>query len=130
MDIDVHGGAEYGRPMAHLHQRVCVSAVRSATVRMLVDTGATYSVIPKALARTLGITQLRPVRVSLANGQRIKVDAGLAVFALGGREAPSTILVADVVEPILGVGTLDALGLQVDLRRRRVKRSRPYGVRL
>jgi clan AA aspartic protease len=116
--------------VAHLYQRVCVSAAKSVTVRMLVDTGATYSVIPKALARTLGITQLRPARISLANGQRMKVDAGLAIFGLGGREAPSTILVADVVEPILGGGTLEALGLQVDLRRRRVRRSRPYAVRL
>jgi aspartyl protease family protein len=124
------GPAPTLRRMPYLYQHVHVSANKSATVRMLVDTGATYSVIPKSLARRLGITRLRPVRVSLANGQRVKVDAGLAVFALGGREAPSTILVADVVEPILGVGTLDALGLQVDLRRRRVKRSRPYAVRL
>ena len=97
---------------------------------MLVDTGATFSVIPKALARTLGITQLRRVRISVANGQRMKVDAGLAVFALAGREAPSTILVADVVEPVLGMGTLDALGLTIDLRQRRVKRSRLYAARL
>jgi predicted aspartyl protease len=96
---------------------------------MLVDTGATYSAIPKALARTLGITQLRPVRISLANGQRMKVDAGLAVFALGGREALSTIPVADVVESILRVGTLDALGQRIDLRRRRATRSRSCAVR-
>ena len=118
------------RRMAHLHQRVCVSADKTATVRMLVDTGATFSVIPKALARALGITHLRRARVSLANGQRMRVDAGIAVFGLGGREAPSTVLVADIVEPILGAETLDALGLALDLRKRRIRRSRPYGVRL
>jgi aspartyl protease family protein len=116
--------------MAHIHQRVCVSADKTTTVRMLVDTGATFSVLPKTLARALGITHLRPARVSLANGQRKRVEAGIAVFGLGGRETPTTVLVADIVEPILGAETIEALGLTVDLRKRRLRRTRPYGVRL
>jgi hypothetical protein len=40
-----------------------------------------------------------------------KTDAGIAVFGLGGRKAPSAVLVADIVEPILGAETLDAIGL-------------------
>ena len=99
-------------------------------MRMLVDTGATFSVLPTALARALGITHLRPARVSLANGQRMRVHAGIAVFGLGGREAPSTVLVADIVEPILGAETIDALGLALDLRKRRFRRARPYAVKL
>ena len=130
MDIDGPVDGDYRRRMAHLHQRVCVSADKTATVRMLVDTGATFSVIPKALARALGITHLRPARVSLPNGQRKRVDAGIAVFGLGGREAPSTVLVADIDQPILGAETIDALGLALDLRKRRLRRTRPYGVRL
>ena len=97
---------------------------------MLVDTGATFSVLPRALARTLGITQLRRARVSLENGQRVRVEAGLAIFGVGGREAPSTVLVADVVEPVLGIGTLEALGMTLDLRKGKLRRSRPYGARL
>jgi len=116
--------------MAQLHQRVCVSGSKTVTVRMLIDTGATFSVLPRALARSLGITHLRSARVSLGNGQRRRVEAGIAVFGLGGREAPSTVLVADTVEPILGAETIDALGLELDLRTRKLKRSRPYGVRL
>jgi predicted aspartyl protease len=92
---------------------------------MLVDSRSTYSVIPKALAQSLGITDLRPVRISGRGGHRIKVDTGLAVFALGGREAPSPVLVADVDEPTLGVGTLDALGFQVDIHQLRLKRRLP-----
>ncbi len=37
--------------MGHIHQRVKLSAEKTVTVPMLVDTGATFSVIPEALAR-------------------------------------------------------------------------------
>jgi len=94
--------------MGHILQRVKVSAEKTATVRMLVDTGA----------------------ITLADGRRVKLDAGTAIFRIGKREAPATILVGGVVEPILGVETLEALGLTVDSRRRRLAPSRNYAVRL
>jgi len=117
--------------VGHVHQRVKLSAEKAVTVRMLVDTGATFSVIPEALARAVGIKRLRrSVTIALADGRRVKLDAGTAIFRIGEREAPATILVGDVAEPILGVETLEALGLTVDPRRRRLAPSRPYTVRL
>ena len=47
-----------------------------------------------------------------------------------GREAPITMLVGRVPEPILGVEALEGLGLVVDSRRKRLAASRPYAVRL
>ena len=117
--------------MGHVHQRVTLSAEKAVTVRMLVDTGATCSVIPEALARAVGIKRLRrAVTLTLADGRRVKLDAGTAIFRIGGREAPATILVGDVAEPILGVETLEALGATVDPRNRRLTPSRRYAVRL
>ena len=117
--------------MGHVYQRVKLSADKAVTVRMLVDTVATFSVIPQALARAIGIKRLqRSVRISLADGRKLKLDAGVAIFRIGAREAPATILVGDVTEPILGVETLEALGLAVDPRRRRLTPSRHYAVRL
>src|SRR6266566_243218 len=117
--------------MGHVHQRVKLSAEKTATVRMLVDTGATFSVIPESLARAVGIKRLRrSVAITLADGRRVKLDAGTAIFRIGKREAPATILVGGVIEPILGVETLEALGLTVDSRRRRLAPSRNYAVRL
>lgn len=117
--------------MGHIHQRVKLSADKAATVLMLVDTGATFSVIPEALARAVGIKRLRrSVPITLADGRRVKLDAGTAIFRIGDREAPATILVGDVVEPVLGVETLEALGLTVDPRKRRLTPSRQYAVRL
>ena len=117
--------------MGHINQRVKLSAEKTVTVEMLVDTGATFSVIPDALANAIGIKRLRrAVTITLADGRRRKVDAGTAIFRIGEREAPATILVGDVVEPILGVETLEALGLTVDARRQRLAPSRHYTVRL
>jgi aspartyl protease family protein len=117
--------------MGHIVQRVKLSADKTATVKMLVDTGATFSVIPESLARALGVKRLRrSVAITLADGRRVKLGAGTAIFRIGEREAPATILVGGVVEPILGVETLEALGLTVDARRRRLAPSRSYAVRL
>jgi len=117
--------------MGHIHQRVRVAAEKTTTVSMLVDTGATFSVIPEALARAVGVRRLRrAVTITLADGRRVRVDAGTAIFRIGNREAPATILVGGVVEPILGVETLEALGLTIDSRRRRLRPSRGYAARL
>ena len=116
--------------MGHFHKHVKVSGDKTVTVRMLVDTGTTYSVISKALARAVGVPRLRPVMMTLADGRRRKLSAATAVFRIGHREAPTTILVGDVVEPILGVETLDLLGLAVDPKRRKLTPTRPYTVRL
>jgi len=97
---------------------------------MLVDTGATFSVIPRRLARALGIRPRRSVRVRLADGRRVRLGADVAIIQIDGREAPATLLVGDVDEAILGVEALEALGLVVDPRKRRLTPSRPYAVRL
>ena len=98
---------------------------------MLVDTGATFSVLPSHLARVLGIRRpRRSVSVRLADGRRVRLGADVASFRVDGREAPATILVGKVDEPILGVEALEALGLFVDPRRKRLAPSCPYTVRL
>jgi predicted aspartyl protease len=98
--------------MGHILQRVKLSADKTATVQVLVDSGATSSVIPESLARSLGVKRLRrSVPITLADGRRVKLDAATAIFRIGEREAP-------------------ALGLTVDSRRRRLAPSRSYAVRL
>ena len=67
--------------------------------------------------------------------QKVRLRAGKSATVrmlvdTDGREAAATILVGKVAEPILGVEALEALGLTVDSRRRRLVPSRPYAVRL
>ncbi len=117
--------------MGHVYQKVRVRAEKAATIRMLVDTGATFSVIPPGLAKILGIGRpRRMVRVRLAEGRIVRLGADVAVLQIDGRDAPATILVGKVDEPVLGVEALEALGLVVDPKRKRLSPSRPYAVRL
>ena len=117
--------------MGHVHPTVRLRAAKTATVRMLVDTGATLCVIPPAVARAIGIRRPRRlVSVRLADGRKLRLGADVAVVEIDGREAPTTLLVGKVDEPILGVEALEALGLVVDPRKKRLTPSRPYAVRL
>ncbi len=117
--------------MGRIYQKVRLWAEKTTTIRMLVDTGATFSVIPPGLAKILGMKRpRRSVRVRLANGRIVRLGADVAVLQIDGREALATILVAKVDQPILGVEALEALGLVVDPKKKRLSPSRPYAVRL
>jgi clan AA aspartic protease len=98
---------------------------------MLVDTGATFTVIPKRLAKAIGMRRpQRLVKVRLADGRALRLGADVAILQIDGRQAPATVLVGKVDEPVLGVEALEALGLVVDPHRKRLSPSRPYAVRL
>lgn len=117
--------------MGHVYQEVELAAERTKKVRMLVDTGASYSLVPAELAKELGVKTLRKrFLVELADGRRIKLKAGSALVSLDGREAPITVYVGGGHEPLLGVEALEALGLTVDPTKGRLKPTRSYAVRL
>ena len=117
--------------MGHVRQEVGLTAEKSASVRMLVDTGATFSVIPKTLAQAIGVKPRgKPYTVTLADGRRVKCASALVDYRIGKRVAPGVILIGDVAEPLLGVETLETLGLAVDPRKGRLTPTRGYTVRV
>ena len=117
--------------MGHVRENVELVAEKSVRVRMLVDTGAAFSVIPKALAQAIGVKPRgRPYTVTLADGRRVRCASDIVGYRIGKREAPGVILVGDVAEPVLGVETLEGLGLAVDPRRDRLIPTRSYTIRV
>ena len=117
--------------MGHIYVDVEIRASRAARrVRMLVDTGATYTIIPPQLADEIGLVRL-PFRVSvtLANGRQAEVEAGVAEISVASRRAPVTVLVMEVAEPLLGSEGLEALGLRLDPNTGRLEPARGYAVR-
>jgi len=116
--------------MGQFRQTVALTGEKTARVRMLVDTGATFSIISEPLAQTIGIKlHKRPYTTTLADGRRMKASYGTVLFSIVGREAPGTLLVGGVDEPILGMEILEILGLTVDPRWRRLRKSRTFVVR-
>jgi len=117
--------------MGHVHVEAIVSGRRSARVRFLVDTGATYTVISPALGRKLGATpSTKPFIVSLASGRKRKAHACTLGVKIARREAPMTALLIAGSEPLLGVETLEALGLKVDPKRGTLEPTRGHAVML
>ena len=85
------------------------------TLDLLVDTGATWSLIPAEAARSLGVepSGTRPVRT--ADGRRLDLPLAEVRFAIDGRSLTSPCLIGAPGAPaLLGAVTLEALGLAPD----------------
>jgi predicted aspartyl protease len=116
--------------MGHVYVDALVTAQRTQSVRFVVDTGATFSLLPYALAEALGVVTLpEPAPVAFANGQQDAYRVGTILVELAGRKSAATTWVAPPeqvdVEPLLGVETLEALGLAVDPATGTITPTRP-----
>lgn len=83
--------------------------------RILVDTGATYTILPPSLADEIGVfaTPYR-TRLTLADMSRKSATIGLAEVEVEGRREPVEIAVVDNGVPVLGVQALEVLGFEVN----------------
>jgi clan AA aspartic protease len=117
--------------MGHVWQTLRLSAAREEELTMLVDTGATYSLISPELADRLGVVRFpERVQVTLANGHQIEAEVGLVMVRIGDRSAATPAIISPCDEPLLGVEALEALGLAVDPARGALTPTRSYAVRL
>ncbi len=92
-----------------------VNGVNSVAVEALVDTGATYSVIPAGALRELGIAPTRTITFELADQSEVSYGVGNAMFTAMGVSGVAPVAFGDDdAEPIMGAVTLEALMLMVD----------------
>lgn len=97
------------------------------SVRFLVDSGATYSVVPARLLRALRIRPERTVRFALADGTEVERELGEATFELAGARATSPVVFeTEGTEALLGAVTLETLGLMLDPFSRRLLPMRVF----
>lgn len=91
-------------------------------IRLLVDSGASYSVVPSALLGRLGIRPLREEQFRLANGDVITRKKGVAVFRYGERIGGADVIFGEEGDAnLLGAFTLEALGLALDPLKRELR---------
>lgn len=85
---------------------------KEENVKFLVDSGATYSLLPKAVWEALGLKPKRKLSFTLADGTTIErsVSEAFVVFPQGEAHTP-VILGEEGDEALLGVVTLEILGL-------------------
>lgn len=88
-------------------------------MQFLVDSGASYSVVPAPILRKLGIKPTSKRSFVLANGTSIERKMGNAIFRLNGQEGASPVIFGEKGDStLLGVVSLEALGLILDPLRR------------
>jgi clan AA aspartic protease len=88
---------------------------RRARVKMLVDSGAAYSVVDRTILRKIGIRASGSRSFVLADGTEITRETGAALFRFRGEEGASTVIFGEPGDAaLLGVVTLEELGLILD----------------
>jgi len=96
---------------------------------MLVDTGATYSVLSEEVLKDIGASRLpAKVPVELGDGRIIQADAYAAVLSLEGRQAPVIAITFEDAKPVIGVQSLESLGLKVNPVTGKLEETRPKGI--
>jgi predicted aspartyl protease len=84
---------------------------KQATARFLVDSGATYTLVPAAESRLLELQPKRTVAFSLADGTTIERRVSECHLSLPQGEGHTPVIVGEPGdEALLGVITLEELG--------------------
>ena len=81
----------------------------------LVDTGATYTMLPRSTLKGLGVEPGWSRTFGLADGSTREYDMAETKVRLDGVVATTLVIFGDEgAEPLLGAYTLESLGLSVD----------------
>ena len=84
-------------------------------VEAMVDTGANYTFLPASMLRDLGIVPRRTMTFRLGNGQTVDYQVGRGIVRVNGyAEVVAVCFGPDDAQPLLGVVTLEELGLGID----------------
>lgn len=117
--------------LGHIEVEAQVTGLKSTkTVRMLVDTGSTYLVLPPSLTEYIGAVRLPfKTKASLANGQELSAETTVVEVEVEKRRVPAIALVMETKEPLLGVEALEAMGFKIDPTTGKLEATRGYAVR-
>lgn len=84
-------------------------------VELLVDTGATFSAIPRSVLQKLDIPSVVSREFTMADGSKISRGMGAVLMEVKGLKAVVPVLFAEEQDmALLGVTAMEALGLEVD----------------
>jgi clan AA aspartic protease len=91
------------------------------TIEALVDTGASYTWLPRDILERLGVKPKSERPFLTADGRAIRRETGTIYVRIDGREHPTPCIFGDEGSlPLLGVVTLEELGFGVDPVNRRL----------
>lgn len=117
--------------MGHLHTDMTVRGNKAAVElkNVLIGTGATYTVLPEKVLKKVGAWGPMPgVEVELGNGQSVKAKAYGVAITIEGVEAPAISITFEGAQTVIGVETLESIGLKLDPTTGKLEFTRPKGM--
>jgi clan AA aspartic protease len=85
---------------------------KKSDIRFLVDSGATYSLLPKKIWESIDLKEKRKMSFSLADGTSVERGISEAYLVLKEGEAHTPVILGEKEdEALLGVVTLEIMGL-------------------
>ena len=88
---------------------------RSDTIKLLVDSGAIFTSMPRSTLEKLGLKPLARRKSRVYGGAVVERDIGVAVFEYGDSRAGAPVIFGEPKDTlVLGATSLEALGYQVD----------------
>jgi clan AA aspartic protease len=98
---------------------------KEETVRFLVDSGATYTLLPEEVWRAIELSPLREHSFTLADGTVIERKVSECYIILPQGEAHTPVILGEADdEALLGAVTLEILGLVLDPFKRKLRPMR------
>ena len=93
-----------------------LASTRFDCLEAMVDTGASYSILPASFLHRLGIVPYRTLPLTLADGSVIEYELGHAMVRIDGNAAPTIVVFGaeDMRVPLLGAHALEGLALKVN----------------
>ena len=100
---------------------------RNRRVSVMVDTGATYTTLPREIVEDLGCRPIGSRQVVLANGREEEWPIATVLLTVDGQEGPTFCLIGPADGPaLLGAVTLEEFALGVDPVAKRLVPVRSY----
>lgn len=114
--------------LTHVDATVTGPSGESRQLELLVDSGAAYSLLPTKVWKALKLKPMEKQTFTLADGTHVERQISECRIALNGVERHSPVILGKPGdEPLLGVLTLEILGLVLDPFKREL---RPMKLRL
>jgi predicted aspartyl protease len=120
-----------GMIMGHIHTDMTIRGNKASIElkNVLIDTGSTYTVLPEEVLEEVGAWgPLSEVQVELGNGEKVKTKAYGVAIRIEEVEAPSITITFKGAQTVIGVETLESIGLKLDPTTGRLEFTRPKGM--
>jgi predicted aspartyl protease len=117
--------------MGHLHTDIVVrgNKAEAELKKVLIDTGATYTVLPESTLKEIGAWgPISETEVELGNGNKVKAKAFGARIRVKDAEAPCIVITFEGAKTVIGVETLESIGLRLDPTTGNLEFTRPKGM--